>query len=89
MTDTPAQPTSLVLEVLRQMRADAVEFRSEVSAEFKSVRQEMTAGFAKLEKEMSILRRQTIGEVYRSNKTFASFSDLEARLEALERKVFA
>ena len=72
------EPTNPVLEQLRLMRTDmALRF------------EKVDDRFDKLDKEISILRRRTIGEAYKANKTFASFADLEARLEAVERKVFA
>ena len=84
MPKTP-EPTNLVLEQLRLMRADMARRFDDVDARFEKVDDR----FDKLDKDISILRRQTIGEVYKANKTFASFADLEARLEAVERKVFA
>ena len=75
MPKAPAEPTNIVLEQLRLMREDHATFAARVMEEFKLVRS-----------EISILRRQTIGEVYKANKTFASFSDLEERVEPLERR---
>ena len=57
MPKTP-EPTNLVLEQLRLMRADmALRF------------EKVDDRFDKLDKEISILRRQTIGEVYKADKT--------------------
>ena len=86
------EPASLVLELLRQMRTEAAQmrveataFRSEVNARFDKVDSEFKA----VRHEISVIRRQTIGEVYKANKTFASFADIEARLEAVEHRVFS
>ena len=84
MPKTP-EPTNLVLEQLRLMRASIDALNVKVETRF----EKMDDRFDRLGKEISILRRQTIGEVYKANKTFASFADLEARLEAVEHKVFA
>ena len=84
MPKTP-EPTNLVLEQLRLMRASIDALNVKVETRF----EKMDGQFDRLGKEISILRRQTIGEVYKANKTFASFADLEARLEAVEHKVFA
>ena len=77
MAKTPTEPTNLVLEQLRLIRAGMDALNEKMDAEFKAVRH-----------EISVIRRQTIGEVYKANKTFASFADLEARIEALEHKVY-
>ena len=78
MPKSAAEPANLVLEQLRLIRTSIESFQTETRAEFKAVRQ-----------EISVIRRQTIGEVYKANKTFAGFADIEARLEAVERKVYA
>ena len=74
MPKTP-EPTNLVLEQLRLMRADMARRFDKVDARFGK----LDDRFDKLDRDVSILRRQTIGEVYKANKTFASFADLEAR----------
>ena len=78
MAKTAAEPTNLVLEQLWLIRAGMDEMRDEMRSEFKAVRH-----------EISVIRRQTIGEVYEANKTFAGFADLEAWIEALEHKVYS
>ena len=87
-----AEPASLVLELLRQMRTEtaqmgteATAFRSEVNARFDKIDTEFKA----VRQEISVIRRQTIGEVYKANKTFAGFADIEARREAVEHRVFS
>ena len=78
MPKSPSEPSNLVLEQLRLIRASIESFQTETRTEFKAVRN-----------EISIIRRQTIGEVYKANKTFAGFADIEMRLEAVGRKVFS
>ena len=85
MPKSSSEPANLVLEHLRLMRdqMDRIEKRlsstdEKIDREFKAVRN-----------EISVIRRQTIGEVYKANKTFAGFADIEMRLEAVERKVFS
>ena len=74
MAKTP-EPTNLVLEQLRLMRTDMARRFDEVGARFGK----LDDRFDRLDKEVPLLRRQTIGEVYKANKTFACFADLEAR----------
>jgi hypothetical protein len=84
MPKPPVEPTNLILEQLRAMRAEnAKRFDA------------MDNRFAALETEVRTVRTavrgigsQVIAEVYKANKTVASFADLAARLEAVERKVF-
>ena len=78
-------PTNLVLAQLRQMQDEAQAFRAEVQAGFAQVQTD----FKTVRSEISVILRQTIGEVYKANKTFAGFADLEARIEAIEQKLFA
>ena len=84
MAKTP-EPTNLVLEQLRLMRASIEALNDKFDDRFRK----LDDRFDKLGKDVAILRRQTIGEVYKANKTFASFADLEARLEAVGHKVFS
>ena len=97
-----AEPVNLVMELLRQMRAEAVQmraesaqmrveaaaFRKEMNDRFDALSSRMESEFKAVRGEISVIRRQTIGEVYKANKTFAGFADLEARMEAVEHKVF-
>ena len=85
----PTEPASLVLEMLRQMRTEAAAFRTEANARFDALSSKMDSEFKAVRHEISVIRRQTIGEVYKANKTFASFADIEARLEAVEHRVFS
>jgi hypothetical protein len=93
MTTTPSEPTNLVLEHLRLMRAetsarfDRMEARFDarfnaVDARFDAV----DARFARIEKELRGLKLNTIAEIYKANLTVASFADHERRLQALESK---
>ena len=72
------EPSNLVLEQLRAMRA-------ENSKQFEELKREI----AGLKVAVRGIGHQTLAEDYKANKTFGGFSDLEARLEAVERKVFA
>ena len=89
MTSTPAEPTNLVLEQLRLMRADVQGMRAEANA----TRAETNARFDKLESEIADIKKDirgfklnTIAEIYKANLTVASFVDHEQRIQALERK---
>ena len=84
MPKAPAEPTNLVLEQLRVMRAEATDFRAETNQRFDRV----DAEIGSLKKEMRGLKLQTIAEIYKANLTVASFVDLQTRVEAIERKVF-
>jgi hypothetical protein len=88
MPKSSAEPTNLVLEQLRVMRAEATEMRAETNARFDKLEAKMDREIGDLKTAVRALGRQTIAEVYKANKTFAGFSDFEARLEAFERKVF-
>ena len=70
MAKTP-EPTNLVIEQLRLMRASIDALNVKVDARFGK----LDDRFDKLDRDVSILRRQTIGEVYKANKTFASFAE--------------
>ena len=97
-----AEPVNPVMQLLKQMRAEAGQMRSEATlarAEAAAFRPEMNDRFdaltSKMESEfkavrgeISVIRRQTIGEVCKASKTFAGFADIEARLEAVEHRVF-
>lgn len=89
MPKAPAEPTNLVLEQLRAMRAEANAMRAEMNA----MRSEMNARFDRIETDISDIKKDvrgfklnTIAEVYKANLTVASFLDHERRIEALERK---
>ena len=80
MPKSPTEPTNLVLEQLRLMRADFAA----LDAKFDTLALEIKG----LKASVRGIGGQVIAEVYKANKTVASFADLEFRLEAVERKVF-
>ena len=89
MTNSPSEPTNLVLEQLRLMRAesnarfDKMEVRfNKVDERFNKVDEEILA----LKRELRGLKLNTIAEVYKANLTVASFADLERRIAALEAR---
>jgi uncharacterized protein YdcH (DUF465 family) len=82
MTKTPAEPTNLVLEQLRVMRAETNARFDQVEARFNAV----DAKIAGIEKELRGLKLNTIAEIYKANLTVASFADHERRIQELERK---
>ena len=75
MPKTPPEPTNIVLEQLRLMRAD-------MNARFDKVDEEISA----IKKELRGLKLNTIAEVYKANLTVASFADHERRIAAPEAK---
>jgi uncharacterized protein YdcH (DUF465 family) len=89
MTKSPAEPTNLVLEQLRLMRADMNARFDRVDARF----QQVDARFNKVDEEISALKKElrgmklnTIAEICKANLTVASFADLDRRIAALEAK---
>jgi hypothetical protein len=82
MSKTPAEPTNLVLEQLRLMRAETnARFdQMDVKLEVLDVR------VGRVEKELRGLKLNTIAEIYKANLTVASFADHERRIQELERK---
>ena len=75
MPKTPAEPTNLVLEQLRLMRAEMKDGFAKVDGEI-----------AGLKREIRGFKLGTIAEIYKANLTVASFVDLENRVTALEKK---
>ncbi len=75
MAKSPSEPTNLVLEQLRLMRA-------ETNVRFDNLEKEI----ADIKKDMRGLKLNTIAESYKANLTVASFADHERRLRALEQK---
>ena len=75
MPKTPPEPTNIVLEQLRLLRAD-------MNARFDKVDEEISA----IKKELRGLKLNTIAEVYKANLTVASFADHERRIAAPEAK---
>jgi hypothetical protein len=82
MTTRPAEPTNLVLEQLRLMRAETNAGFDHVRDEIK----ELGARIGRVEKELRGFKLNTIAEVYKANLTVASFADHERRIQDLERK---
>ena len=89
MSTSPSEPTNLVLEQLRLMRAetkarfDAMEARFDaVDARFDAVDQKIE----RIERELRGLKLNTVAEIYKANLTVASFADHERRIQELERK---
>ena len=78
MANTPVEPTNLVLEQLRVMRA-------ETNARFDSV----DAKIARIETDLRGLKPNTIAEIYKANLTVASFADHERRIHAARKPDFA
>jgi uncharacterized coiled-coil protein SlyX len=89
MATTPSEPTNLVLEQLRLMRAETTARFDRMEARFNAIDErfnEVDAKFAHIEKELRGLKLNTIAEVYKANLTVASFADHERRIQALETK---
>jgi hypothetical protein len=82
MSKTPAEPTNLVLEQLRLMRAETNVRFDQMGAEIK----ELGDRVGRVEKELRGLKLNTIAEIYKANLTVASFADHERRIQELERK---
>jgi hypothetical protein len=83
---TPTEPTNLVLEQLRLMRAETGARFDRMEASFNARFNEVDAKFARIERELRGLKLNTIAEVYKANLTVASFADHERRIQALESK---
>jgi hypothetical protein len=89
MANSPAEPTNLVLEQLRLMRAETNARFDRVEASFNAVDARFNAIDAKIagiEKELRGFKLNTIAEIYKANLTVASFADHERRIQDLERK---
>jgi hypothetical protein len=86
MTKTPAEPTNLVLEQLRVMRAETNARFDHIEARFNERFNVVDAKIAGIEKELRGLKLNTIAEIYKANLTVASFADHERRIQELERK---
>ena len=89
MSKPPAEPTNLVLEQLRVMRAETAAMRAETNARFDQMDAKLEALDARVggvEKELRGLKLNTIAEIYKANLTVASFADHERRIQELERK---
>jgi hypothetical protein len=82
MSKSRAEPTNLVLEQLRLMRAETNARFDQMSAEIK----ELGDRVGRVEKELRGLKLNTIAEIYKANLTVASFADHERRIQEPERK---
>jgi hypothetical protein len=83
MPKTPSEPTNLVLEQLRIMRAETNARFDDIGRHFGKI----DADIADIKKDIRGLKLNTIAEIYKANLTVASFADHERRIEALERKL--
>ena len=89
MPKSPAEPTNLVLEQLRLIRAETTAARVENNARFDQMDarfERIEADIADIKKDLRGFKLNTIAEVYKANLTVASFVDHEQRIQALERK---
>jgi hypothetical protein len=71
MAHTPPEPSNLVLEQLRAMRAQFDRMEADISD---------------IKKDIRGMKLNTIAEIDKANLTVASFVDHEQRIQALERK---
>jgi hypothetical protein len=83
MPKSPSEPTSLVLEQLRLIRAETSARFDRIDARFARIE----ADVADIKKDLRGFKLNTIAEVYKANLTVASFVDHEQRIQALERKL--
>jgi len=82
MPKSPAEPTNLVLEQLRVMRAETAARFDKLDADFADLKAKVT----NVERDVRGIKLNTIAEIYKANLTVASFVDLERRVQALEQK---
>ena len=71
MADTPAEPTNLVLEQLRVMRAETNARFDRLEVEIADIKIEI----ADIKKDIRGMKLNTIAEIYKANLTVASFAD--------------
>jgi septal ring factor EnvC (AmiA/AmiB activator) len=81
MPKSPGEPTNLVLEQLRLMRAETNARFDKLEAEIAEVKTEIS----EIKKDLRGFKLNTIAEVYKANLSVASFADHERRIQALER----
>ena len=81
MPKSPAEPTNLVLEQLRVMRAETAARFDKLDADFADLKAKVT----NVERDVRGIKLNTIAEIYKANLTVASFVDLERRVQALEQ----
>ena len=79
----PPEPTNLVLEQLRVMRAETNAHFDKIEARFEKIQ----ANIGDIKKDIRGLKLNGIAEVYKANLTVASFADHQQRLQALEAKL--
>ena len=84
MTNSPAEPTNLVLEQLRVMRAETNARFDQMDSKLEA----LDARVGRVEKELRGLKLNTIAEIYKANLTVASFADHERRIQTLERQSY-
>ena len=82
MPTPPVEPTNLVLEQLRVMRAEVSSRLDRIDARFDRIDSEI----ADLKRDVRGLKLNGIAEIYKANLSVASFVDLERRVQALEQK---
>ena len=90
MAEIPSEPTNLVLEQLRVMRAETKARFDDMGARFDKIDVQFAkidGEIADIKKDLRGLKLNTIAEIYKANLTVASFADHERRIEALERKL--
>jgi hypothetical protein len=76
LTDAPAEPTNLVLEQLRLIRAEALATGVEKYARF----DRLDSDVAEIKKDILWFKLNTIAEVYKTNLTLVSLLDHEERI---------
>jgi len=83
MTDSADanEPTNLVLEQLRVMRADMNARFDRIDVRFDEIQAELKS----MKTSISGFQHQTIAEIYKANLTVSAFADLDRRVSALER----
>ena len=82
MTTAPIEPTNLVLEQLRLMRAERNARFDRVETRFNAV----DAKIGGIEKELRGLKLNTIAQIYKASLTVAGFADHGRRIQELERE---
>lgn len=96
--NTPTEPANLVLELLRQLRGEMLAFRSELAdmrsematkTDIAELNAKLDQEIGQVKTELRGMKLQTIAEIYKANLTVASFAELSARVDAIERKLLA
>jgi hypothetical protein len=81
MLTPPKEPTNLVLEQFRQMRAESNARFENIDARF----DKLSAEIVEIKRDIRGLKLNTIAEICKANLTVASFADHERRIQALEK----